>query len=336
DDADGPRRQAGLEQDFPEHQPSERRLWGGFHDDRVAGGNGWARLVADEVERGVEGRDAGYDAHRLAYDKPHPLLRAGHPVEPHFLSSKAAGFLSTYGQGEDRAVDLLPAVADRLARLPGDRGRELLLALRDEARRLKQDLAAAVGRQARQLRFGFRCGLQGPLHQHSIGHGHLGHHGVIVGVDDGHLAGRRNPLAADEQPWLAGHGTLATLRLARSFMRRMASTRCCKGRRCVMRREGSTRPVVMRRSASRKCRRTLATTPCHVRFLRMTCRMSSSVKRVSPKVTSWPLPAAISKAVCTPAGTPVASRTISMPTPSVISRAMATASSMLFTASTRS
>src|SRR5690606_28807843 len=139
DDADGPRRQAGLEQDFPEHQPSERRLWGGFHDDRVAGGNGWARLVADEVERGGDGRDAGYDAHRLAYDKPHPVLRAGHPVEPHFLSSKAAGFLSTYGQGEDRAVDLLPAVADRLARLPGDRGRELLLALRDEARRLKQD-----------------------------------------------------------------------------------------------------------------------------------------------------------------------------------------------------
>src|SRR5690606_11386752 len=62
-------RPACLESEFAQPGGGERRLGRGLCHDRVAGGNRRAELVAQQVERIVEGRDRPYDADRLVGDR---------------------------------------------------------------------------------------------------------------------------------------------------------------------------------------------------------------------------------------------------------------------------
>ena len=147
-DAHGARRQARLGHDLGHGEHRERVLGGRLEDDGAAGRDGRRQLVGGQVEREVEGADAGHRPDREAPREAEPTTRRGHQVERDRLADHALRLLGAEPEGQDRPIDLDQGVPDGLAGLQSDGPPELLAPGPDARADLAQHTPALVGRQA--------------------------------------------------------------------------------------------------------------------------------------------------------------------------------------------
>ena len=89
---------------------------GGLQDDRVAGRDGRAELVRDEVERVVVGGDREDDAERLPREPAAPVLGTLERVERDHLAGVRPRRLGRERERGDRTTHLFAGLADGLAR----------------------------------------------------------------------------------------------------------------------------------------------------------------------------------------------------------------------------
>ena len=132
DDAEPALRQARLDQDRGQLQRRDRRLPGRLEDDRVAGGDRRPELVGDEVEGEVEGADR---ADHAVGDAQHHAELAGARrggLHRHGAAAQLARLDRGEGERVDAAAGLRLRRLQRLARLGGDRQRQIVDPLADQ------------------------------------------------------------------------------------------------------------------------------------------------------------------------------------------------------------
>ena len=155
---------AGLGQDLGQLQRRDRRLPGRLQDHRVAGRERGAELVGDEVEREVEGADRADDPVGHAHHDAE-LARAGRRRRPSAPSRRSAcGLDGGEGQGVDAAARLDLRGLHRLAGLGGDRQRQVVDPLGDQARGAVERRGALVTGELVGVE-GFVGGVDGALDQ---------------------------------------------------------------------------------------------------------------------------------------------------------------------------
>jgi len=111
------RRVTGFQNHLRQEQARKRRVAGWLEDERVAGGNGRAELVAAQVERVVEGRDAQHRPQRQMAYQADPSLAGFRPVNRDDLAADALGLLRRDTDGLQRPADLPTGNIERLAAL---------------------------------------------------------------------------------------------------------------------------------------------------------------------------------------------------------------------------
>jgi ParB family chromosome partitioning protein len=142
-------RHARLGEDARDLERRERRRRGRLGDDRVAAGQRRRDLRAEQRQREVVRRDRGADAHRAAHD-----LTVGGAERGRQLLVGAAHLRRRLGVVADpvREVrDLARRLHERLALLRGQHAGEVLRALLDERRCLREDRRAVLGVGRRPL-----------------------------------------------------------------------------------------------------------------------------------------------------------------------------------------
>ena len=197
DGLDGFFRQAGFQQDLGEFQGRQRSVAGRLEDDGVAGGQGRPHLVAHQVQREVERRDGGHDAHGHADGEPELADHAGSGVQRHGLAVQSLGFLGGQRDGLDGALHFATALSNDFAFLAGDGLGQVVGPFVHQVGGALQDAVTAVRRQ-----LGHDSGAPGRAGDGSLNVGggapRHGVKGVLVkGIDDGHLGIAVHPLAAD-------------------------------------------------------------------------------------------------------------------------------------------
>ena len=113
-------RQARVDKNLGQFECRKWGVAGGFEDDRIAGREGWAHFVADEIEREVKGRNGGHHAtgnpqRKAEFARP---VRGSAQVER--FASQALGFLGRQDDGLLGTGCLAHALGEDLALFEGN------------------------------------------------------------------------------------------------------------------------------------------------------------------------------------------------------------------------
>ena len=147
EDVEPARRQARLVLELRERERRQRSLARRLEHDGTAGRECGRDLVRDEVEREVERADRADDPDRLPErERELAFARLG-GVHGHDLARELARLDGRERVGRHRAARLDLGGLERLARLGGDLGGDLVMAARDSRDGLDEDLGALVRRK---------------------------------------------------------------------------------------------------------------------------------------------------------------------------------------------
>ena len=149
-------RRAGIDEQLGDLVHDARRLRRRLQHDGVAGRERRRHLVAGQVERRVERRDAGHHSDRKAQQEGDLAGTHGAAVERHLLALDADRLLRRQLHGVLRSGDLAAAVLDGLAGLARHHLGDLVDALVEQHGNAPQQLGALVARHRRHHRLGAR------------------------------------------------------------------------------------------------------------------------------------------------------------------------------------
>ncbi len=140
-------REARLIEDIREHQRGHRRQLGRFRHHAVVRGNGGRNLVADHVERVVEGRDRADRGQRLADREDLAGLAVGGEIAGEDLAVVVDAQLTGKGVDIEGAPDLVSAVGHGDAEFQGDKLGQLVAAQDQKIGGFQKDLLTLVAGQ---------------------------------------------------------------------------------------------------------------------------------------------------------------------------------------------
>ena len=136
-------------EDLSQLDRGDRGLAGGLQDDGVSGSDRGTELVPDQVEREVEGTDrADHAVGDADHDAELAALTGRAGLHRDRMAGEGPGGDGRELHGRDAALGLGPACLHRLARLSGDRHRQVVLALGDQVGGAIEHRGALMRREA--------------------------------------------------------------------------------------------------------------------------------------------------------------------------------------------
>ena len=158
--------------------------------------------MSHQIEGEIEGRDGRHHPHRSAKIKAEVPLAGGNRIQGNRLAVDPFGLLAGESEGGDRSVRFDPGPLQRLPRLSGDGGRELLAAVADGLGGSSQDLRPLMGREPGHDRRRALGGRKGSIHFLAAGRGDGSDHLAGVLVRDLQQGPTLDPLSVDKEPVL--------------------------------------------------------------------------------------------------------------------------------------
>ena len=196
-------RQPGLIENVRQCQAGQRRQFGRFAHHAVIGGNGRRDLVADHVERVVEGRDRRNRLHRLAQGENLAVLAVMRQV----TAENLAIVLQRLGGGELihilRAFGFVDGVLVADPQLQRQPFRQIIAAFADQVACFLKDLAALIAGQRGGV---IRRDVKGARRVFRRARGDVSHDLVGIGVMHRHGGVGKDHLAADAHSFVADVG----------------------------------------------------------------------------------------------------------------------------------